>query len=128
MKSHPVYLSDLHTEHQAWLSALSFYTEDLDVLEEQLSEAGIKNNSHEARSAVEKFQGQFVGIRNELSGLQEQVNKHEDSIVQFAQEHPVAIEHVHFADQDDLRGQMANFEGEMKAFRHEFQLFVAQYL
>ena len=66
----------LVAEHQDWLKALDFYDNELDILENRLTEVAQKNTGLDAMKGVEHFQNQFIIQRNSIDELRHNMNEH----------------------------------------------------
>ncbi len=125
MQTKHVYLNDLHFEHSTWLRELAFYSEELDILENRLAEVALKNTNDDIRNGVIDFQNRFVTLRNSMEVCKEQTQNHEHSLSEFAQDHPIAIEHRYFEDHTDLRDKMHDVAASYAAIKKDFMRFVS---
>lgn len=122
------YLSDLHYEHQLWRNELNFYKEELNILEHRLEEIVSKNTNNDVEAGVESFQNRFDLQRNHLNNLKNTIRKHEQSLAEFAQDHPIAVDHVHFKDHSDLREKIDRFRELYQEMKHEFNHFAVKWM
>ncbi len=123
-----VYLSDLHYEHNLWRNELAFYKEEVNILEGRLKEIVSKNTNHEAVAGVESFQNRFDLQREHLSELKHRIKKHEAHLVDYAENHPIAIDHVHFTDHTRLREDMERFVELYQEMKREFNRFAVKWM
>lgn len=123
-----MYLSDLHYEHNLWRNELSFYKEELAILEGRLKEIVSKNTDHEAVAGVESFQNQFDLQRDHLSDLKHRIKKHEGFLTEYAENHPIAIDHVHFTDHTKLREDMERFTDLYQEMKRNFNRFAVKWM
>ena len=63
-----------------------------------------------------------------IDELRHDVNEHANQLAKYAQEHPVAIDHVRFEDQVDLRDRMETFQKLVAELKSDFMVYVAKYL
>ena len=63
-----------------WLKGLSFYEDEIYIMENRLAEVAMKNSSFEARQGVEHFQNQFVIQRNNIDELKHDIREFEHHI------------------------------------------------
>ncbi len=115
-------------DHDQWLKSISFYDDDLDVLESRLTEIVKKNNVHDAMAGVEHFQNQFIIQRNNIYGLKHSINKHAVSVAADAQAHAGKMDHYFVDEHGNLKAQVESFEKVMNDLRHEFSLFLAKWM
>lgn len=122
------YMRDLHSEHMQWKKDLQFYTDELNVFKNRLGEVSIKNNSMEERSGVEHFQNVFIGEQEVIDILNHDINAHEKVLVDYAKDHPVAVEHAYFRNHTDLEDRMKRFAELWVELKGEFQRFLAKWM
>lgn len=101
-----VYLSDLHFEHVQWLNELRFWEEEIKSFNKRLGEVVVRYTANEIRVKIEHFQNQFILHDEVIDILKKDVKTHEKAIANYAEEHPVAINRVHFDDHTELRDKM----------------------
>jgi hypothetical protein len=101
-----VYLSDLHFEHVQWLSELRFWDDEIKSFSRRLGDVVMRYTSNEIRAKIEHFQNQFILHDEVIDILKKEITVHEKSIANYAEEHPVAINRVHFDDHVELRDKM----------------------
>ena len=105
-KDNKVYLSDLHFEHKQWTNELKFWEEEISLFNKRLGEVVVRYTSNEIRAKIEHFQNQFILHDEVIDFLKKDIKKHEKMIAQQAEDHPVAIDRVHFNDHIELRDRM----------------------
>ena len=128
MKPSTVYLSDLHFEHQLWISELKFFEQEIPVLEKRLAEISQRNTGMEVRQKLEQFQNQFIRHKEVIDELKHNINGHENSLATYAKENQVAIDHVHFKDHGGLREEMNTFRTIYNELKDNFYKFVVTWL
>lgn len=101
-----MYISDLHFEHVQWRSELMFWEEQIASYIRRLEEVVTRYTENGVRAQVEHFQNQFVLHNDVIDVLKKDIKKHEQHLADYAQEHPVAVNHVHFDDHSQLRDRM----------------------
>ena len=127
-KQKKVYLKDLHFEHKLWLDELSFSKDQLAVFTSRLVEVEEKNTAADFRAFAESFQNRLIRQKEVIDELSHDINEHETSLVDYAEEFPIAIDRVHFDDHDKLREQMIRFTALYAEFKAEFMRFLAKWL
>jgi hypothetical protein len=128
LKDKYIYLSDLHYEHNLWSNELRFYKEEIAILEGRLKEIISKNTDHEAEAGVESFQNRFDLQRDHISELKHRIKKHEQYLVNYAENHPIAIDHVHFTDHTALREDMERFTELYQEMKKSFNRFAVKWM
>lgn len=101
-----MYISDLHFEHVQWRSELMFWEEQIASYIRRLEEVVTRYSENGVRAQVEHFQNQFILHNDVIDVLKKDIKKHEQHLADYAQEHPVAVNHVHFDDHSQLRDRM----------------------
>jgi len=126
--SQHVYLRDLHYEHRLWRNELTFYKEELTILEERLKEIVSKNTDHEVVAHVESFQNRFDLQRSHISDLKHRIKKHESFLADYAENHPIAVDHVYFTDHTALREDTDRFRELYYELKTEFNKFAVRWM
>jgi hypothetical protein len=118
-----VYLSDLHFEHVQWLSELRFWEDEIKSFTKRLGEVVERYTSNDVRGKIEHFQNQFILHDEVIDMLKKDVKNHEKQLANIAEEHPVAINRVHFDDHTELRDRMdtqRSIYGDLKSDYYRF--------
>ncbi|WP_306640710.1 hypothetical protein [Sanyastnella coralliicola] len=122
------YMNELHEEHQTWVKELEFYKEELEIFRNRLGEVSIKNNKPEERADVEHFQNQFLREIEVIDTLRHDINAHEKVLVEYAKDHPAAVEHTYFRDHTELTDRMQRFEELWKELKNDFNRFLSKWM
>ncbi len=122
------YVSDLHYEHNLWLNELKFYKEELVILEHRLGEIISKNTGNEAEVGVESFQNRFELQKEHISEIKHRIKKHEQFLANYAKDHPIAVDHVHFTDHTDIREQFERFRDLYAEMKYDFNRFAVKWM
>ena len=123
-----IYLKDLHFEHNLWLNELSFAKDELAIFTNRLSEVEARNTSPEFSASAESLQNRLVRQQEVVHDLRHEIKLHESALAHYASEHPIAIDRVHFADQEGLREKMARFTLLYAEFKAEFMRFIGKWM
>lgn len=116
------------TDHQEWLKAIDFYDNELDILEERLTEVARKNNSEDALKGVEHFQNQFIIQRNTIDELRHNINEHAHKVATDVQSHAGRIETQQVKDHDTVKEEFESFEKVINELRDEFKLYLSKWM
>ena len=114
------HIDELHFEHKLWTSKMRFYMDELSIFENRLSELVQRNTKVEVTSEIEHFQNQFIRQREVAQQLISKCNDHEKFLANQAKEHPVAIDHVLFADHTKLRDEAEIYDKIYAELKTEF--------
>lgn len=123
-----VHIDDLHFEHMLWVKELKFYKEELDFFRGRLDEVAKRYTSDEVLKGIERFQNQFYIQGNNLDTLLHDINLHESKIAEFAESHPVAIDHVLFTDHTPLRERIEVNRDILNELKKDYQRYLAKWL
>jgi hypothetical protein len=111
-----------------WLKALSFYEDELYIMENRLAEVAMKNSSFEARQGVEHFQNQFVIQRNHIDVLKHDIREFEHRLSADAEKHQGHVDKAFQAGHDVLDDKFKTFEKIMNELRHEYNTYLAKWM
>lgn len=121
-------ITNIGTQHTDAARGLSFYKEEINILEERLFEVASKNNSFEARQGIEHFQNQFVIQHNNIHDLRHKFEKHETNMAADANAHQGRINQFYVEEEQALMNEYKNLEKIIKELRREFNLFLSKWM
>ena len=122
------HIDELHFEHKLWTSKMRFYMDELSIFENRLSELVQRNTKVEVTSEIEHFQNQFIRQREVAEQLISKCNDHEKFLANQAKEHPVAIDHVLFADHTKLRDEAEVYDKIYAELKTEFMNLLRKWM
>lgn len=122
------YMADLHFEHMQWNNQLRFFRDELEIFKARLAEVVDRNTSQEALSQAEHFQNNFILQDEQMDILMHDIKVHENELVQYAKDHPVAVEHTYFENHDGLEDRMEQFKKIYSELKQDFHRYVAKWL
>lgn len=125
-KANTVHLADLHFEHKMWLNELQFYREEIATFEKRLGEVVMRWTDKEVLAELEHYQNQFIREKNVAIELIHDTKAHEDFLSAYAQEHPVAIDHVSFSDHINLRERVFRFREIFSSVKQDFMRWLVK--
>lgn len=70
-----------HQENQGWHQKMSFYKDEIKVLQNRLGEVVNKNTSKDMLAQAEHFQNKFIVFRNNVDELSHKINLSEDQLI-----------------------------------------------
>ena len=127
-KEKKVHASDLHFNHVIWKNQLSFYKDELQLLQKRLDEVSAKNTSPEMKVEQGHLQDQIIIQKNELDEINHLLNLHEDSLAAIAKENPIAMDHKLFHDHGSLHERMDSFVELYVVFKKELMRFISVWI
>jgi len=126
MKKKAVYIDDLHFEHKLWKSQLSFQKDELAIFTHRLEEVVVRWTDKDVLKKVEHFENSFHRHNEVIDTLQHNINLHEDSLTKRTFDNPVAIDHVHFDDHSDMRGEIESQLFIYSELKKEYMRFLTE--
>jgi hypothetical protein len=118
----------LVAEHQDWLKALDFYDNELDILENRLTEVAIKNTGIDAMKGVEHFQNQFIIQRNSIDELRHNINEHAHKAMLDLKDHVGRVESQQVTEHKKIKDEFESFEKVINELRDEFKLYLVKWM
>ncbi|MFM7472561.1 MAG: hypothetical protein ACKO00_01420, partial [Crocinitomicaceae bacterium] len=122
------FIYDQHQKHLDYLNRLEFYTEEIAILKERLSEVTLKNTDKEVLKQVEHFQNQFIIQRNNIDELKHTIKIHENELQMVVAKNSTAVEHRKVIVDDKTQAFMSYFEQNFNELRKEFNLFLRDWM
>lgn len=122
------HIDELHFEHRLWTNNMKFYYDEVRIFENRLEELVKRNTKIEVTSQIEHFQNQFIRQKEVAQELISKCGDHDKFLANQAQDHPIAIDHVLFADHTKLRDQVETFEKIYKELKAEFMSFLVKWM
>lgn len=118
----------LHEEHKTWLNKLSFYKDELKIMDSRIMEVAAKNTSAEVRALADHFNNQLIIQREQIDILNHDIKSHESYLQVAALENPYSIDNEKFSDHKKHRESIATFEKLFKDLREELIDFISKWM
>lgn len=128
MSEKKIYLSDLYFDHKMWMNELAFYKEELSILQKRLDEVAERNTVKDMKATQGQMQSKLIRQKEVLDILEHDITLHQQELVQFAKDHPIALDHVMFTDHTAMRDRMDTYKKIYAEMKSDFQDFVAEWL
>jgi predicted nucleic acid-binding Zn-ribbon protein len=116
----------LHHLNNDWQKELTFYKDELKVLQNRLGEVATKNTSQEVLAQVEHFQNKFIILNQQADNLKHDANKLNDQLNALASDKP---EHTHqksLPEAEGLQARVAGYAKEFSEIRFELNMFLSK--
>lgn len=126
MKTEKVYSQ--HEENKEWANKLSFYKDELKIMEKRLGEIVSKNTATDVLAKLEHFQNQLIIQKDELAKLSHALNIDLDKINAEVKKNPVAVDHRSMEDHTDIRENMQVFERLFGELKTDLYAYVSKWL
>ena len=107
---------------------LTFFKQELTIFKERLGEVVDRNTAQEVLSQAEHFQNNFILQEEQVDKILHEIKMHENELVQYAKDHPVAVEHTYFENHGDLEEKMDSFKKLYAELKEDFHRYVAKWL
>jgi hypothetical protein len=102
-------ITDIHSTNREWLNLISFYQDELMIMERRIAEVVAKNTSVDVLASVEHFQNQVIIQKNHLLDMQGEIVHLEDLITAEINENPIASDHRRHDTPVDLTERVVQF-------------------
>lgn len=119
---------ELHEDHKTWQNKLSFYRDEIKIMQNRISEIAAKNTAKEVLAFVEHFQNQLIIQDEQTDILSHDIKKREAVLEAAANRNKVAVDHEKFEDDPLLRSQMDDFERLFNDLRKELITFLSKWM
>lgn len=121
-------MTELHQDHRIWLNQLSFYKDDLNILQHRLEEVAGKNTHKDFLIGLEQFQNQIIIQKEQLDLLHHDIIEQEQQIIDDILKNPVASDHRRMPDHPVQRYQLERFEELFQLLRKDLLLFLSKWM
>ena len=117
-----------HYEHTEWLNVLSFYKDDIKIMQKRIEEIVQKNTSHDIMAQVEHFQNQLIIQQRNIDEMRDHIQQDEKLLVATVNKNIVAVDHRKVEDHTGERQNIAAFEKNFEDLRKNLNRFLAKYM
>lgn len=117
-----------HHEHTEWLSKLSFYNDEIAIMQKRLDEICSKNNSLEVRKSIEQFQNQIIIQKSVADTIKHHIKREEKEIQQMIHKNIVASDHRRAEDHKEERQMVEDFEHNFNNLRKAYNAFLSKWM
>ena len=117
-----------HQEHTEWMNKLSFYKDELKIMQRRLDEVMSKNTGMEVKMKVEHFQNKILLEEQAISKLTHHINKEEKVLQNNIANNPTASDHRKAEDHVEERNMVVFFEKNFNEMRLELNAFIAAWM
>ena len=117
-----------HYEHLEWLNKLSFYADEILVMQKRIEEIAQKNTAKEVKTKIEHFQNQLLIQKNNIDDLKCHIKDDEKFLKDNIMKNETAVDHRKVEDHSKERQDMDGFESNFNNLRKEFNLFLAEWM
>jgi transposase len=118
----------LHQEHQEWLKKLSFYKDDLMVLQNRIEEVAANYTSKDFQAMVDHFLNQFLIQREQIQHLKHEIKNLETLIQNEVTKNATAVDHRTMPDHEEQRDKIKRFEEIFAELRSDLMNFLSKSL
>jgi predicted nucleic acid-binding Zn-ribbon protein len=124
------YVSITHVgnRHTDAVRGLTFYRDELKIMNARLDEVASKNNSFEARQGIEHFYNQFAIQEKNIHDIKHKIDQHVEDMGREAQGHQGRVEEIHVNMEKQLLEEYSELERVIAELRHEFNRFLSKWM
>ena len=126
MKTEKIYTQ--HEENKEWMSKVSFYKDEVEIMRNRLGEIVTKNTSKEVTAQVEHFQNKFVLLRQQVDELKHDVNKRNSDVTELSKDKPTHVTENYVNANSKLQNGMLGLVQSIASTRFEFNEFLSKTL
>lgn len=101
-----VHINDLNFEHNNWKQELEFQKDELKIFQNRLDEIVVRWSNKDVLGRIEQYQNIVIRQNEVVDTLLHEIKVHNQSLGSFAEDHPVAIDHLLFNDHTGMRDKM----------------------
>lgn len=127
-KNNRKHIDDLHFENKLHINQLNFYKQELEIFKHRLEEIAERNTKTEVTASIEQYQNQFIRQLEVNDELRHKINEHEQKLINYAKENPVAIDHVLFSDNDTLTEEVNRYTELYTEMKNSFYRFLSEWM
>lgn len=117
-----------HAENKEFIGKLTFYKDEIQILQNRLDEVAAKNNQLECMKEVEHFQNQLIIQKNNIDEIKHKVVLDEDRLVKEIEKNEVAIDHRSIYFHAEEKEDVETFERVFNELRKEINLFFTKWM
>ena len=117
-----------HQEHSQWLNILSFYADDILIMQKRIEEIARKNNAKEVNLKIEHFQNQLIIQKNNMDEIKHTIKQDERHLQAEVLKNETAVDHRKVEDHAQEREDLKAFENNFNKLRKELNVFAAQWM
>jgi len=117
-----------HQEHTVWLNKLSFYADDMAIMQKRIEEIAKKNTVKEVLAKVDHFQNQLLIQQKNISDIKHHIQKDEKQLTGNVLKNETAVDHRKTEDHAGERADVKAFEDNFNQLRKELNHFAAQWM
>jgi hypothetical protein len=122
------HIDELHFDNKLHLNQLAFYKQELGIFKHRLEEVAAKNTKTEVTAHIEQFQNQFIRQLEVHDELRHALKQHENALEKEAANNPIAVDHVLFADNNNLNDEMERYGVLYAEMKNNFYRFLSEWM
>jgi NAD-dependent SIR2 family protein deacetylase len=117
-----------HQENQSWHQKMSFYKDEIKVLQNRLGEVVNKNTSKDMLAQAEHFQNRFIVFKNNIDELNHKINLSEDQLMLSIKQNPTAVDHRKVEDHREVREEVTVIDKSFTDLRSEVNTYLSKWM
>lgn len=116
------------SNHNDWLRALKFYKEELDLLQDRLTDIAARNTHAEVLENVEHFEDQFQIQKNNIEEMIHDIQTNLNKIAVEVDTQTGFVDEALIKQMEKLKLFFISEEKNIMELRHAFNLFCAEWM
>ena len=122
-------ITHISNRHNDWLRGLSFYTGEINVLKNRLTELAGKNTGHDMLQMVEHYENQLIIHADQIKLLEHDINEHIGQLTNEATELKAGyIDGGLLLSHEQLEKRYMEEETMINQLRQEFNRFASRWM
>ncbi len=117
-----------HEENTEWQNNLSFYKDELKIMQNRLNEIASKNSSKDVLAKVDHFQNQLIIQKEQIDIIGHSINLSNDAINAAVKRNTTAVDHRTLPDHVVVRDNMKTFETIFTSLKKELNTLLSQWM
>ncbi len=107
---------------------MSFYKDEIKVLQNRLGEVVNKNTSKDMLAQAEHFQNRFIVFKNNIDELNHKINLSEDQLMLSIKQNPTAVDHRKVEDHREVREEVTVIDKSFTDLRSEVNTYLSKWM
>ncbi len=121
-------INALHHLAGDWTKELTFYRDELSLLQKRIEEVASNNTSQEVLVTVEHLQNRFILLFEQADVLKHEVNRLNDIVTKLAESNPSHTHEKSQPEAQDLQNRITSFAKSVSDTRFELNTFLSKVL
>lgn len=117
-----------HQEHTEWLNKLSFYKDEIAIMQKRIDELSSKNSAKDLAVKFSHFHNQLAIQSDNIRNISHHITREEKAIQHNIEQNPVAADHRKVEDHGTERDMVEAFEHNFNQLRKELNELLSKWM